>query len=207
MMKKYIVLLCAAACLCACQSLLPEKVEIVSLGMVPESITVPAGAGEDGVRVIADRDYAVEVLSGREWLTPGISRSDTLSFSFKANDGFRRSAVLKISAGGREDRLLVKQAGPYQETLSLSTHSVTVPAAGGAVAVRVHSNLPSDYFSVSASNDKVISGLKLTAYELSFIVLPTTNRDKRTYTVTVSYADGWGETLEDSVNILQEVYE
>ena len=206
-MRKRILTLLAAASVCACQSLLPEKVDIVTLGMLPESITVPAAAGEDGVRVIADRDYSVEILSGQEWLTPGISKSDTLSFSYKENAGFRRSAVIRISADGREDRLVVKQDGPYRETLNLSDHSVTAPAAGCEVAIRVLSNLPSDYFTVTASNDNVISKLRLTAYELSFVVLPTSNRDKRNYTVTVSYTDGWGETLEDSVNILQEVYD
>ncbi len=206
-MKKRILTLLAAVSICACQSLLPEKVDIVTLGILPESITVPATAGEDGVRVIADRDYSVEILSGQEWLTPGISKSDTLSFSFKENAGFRRSAVLKINADGREDRLVVKQEGPYKETLTLSTHSVTAPADGCQVVIRVLSNLPSDYFTVTASNDNVISKLRLTAYELSFVVLPTTNRDKRNYTVTVSYTDGWGETIEDSVNILQEVYD
>lgn len=207
MMKKCITILLAAAAACACQSLLPEKVEIVSIGMGAESITVPADAGEDGVKVIADRDYAVTVESGQAWLTPGLAKRDTLSFSFTANDGYRRSAVLKISAGGREDRLLVKQAGPYQETLSLSTHSVVAPAEGCQVAIRVYSNLPSDYFTVRASNDNVISHLRLAAYELTFDILPTTNRDKRNYTVTVSYTDGWGDKIEDSVNILQEVYE
>ena len=206
-MRKRILTLLAAASVCACQSLLPEKVDIITLGILPESITVPATAGEDGVRVIADRDYSVEVLSGQEWLTPGLSRSDTLSFSCKENTGFRRSAVLRISADGREDRLTVKQSGPFQETLALSTNSVTAPAAGCRVVIRVLSNLPSDYFTVTASNENVISKLRLTAYELSFVVLPTTNRDKRNYTVTVSYTDGWGETIEDSVNILQEVYD
>lgn len=206
-MKKRIITLIAAVSVCACQSLLPEKVDIITLGIAPDSITVPAAAGEDGVRVIADRDYSVEILSGQEWLAPGISRSDTLSFSFKENEGFRRSAVLKISVGGREDLLLVKQEGPYRETLSLSEHSVLAPADGCAVNIRVYSNLPSDYFTVSASNDNVISKLRLTAYQLFFDVLPTTNRDKRNYTVTVSYTDGWGETIEDSVNILQEVYD
>ena len=89
MMRKYILTIIAAASLCACRSLLPERVDIVSLGIVPESITVPASAGEDGVRVIADR-----------------------------------------------------------------------------------------------------------AYELYFEVLPTTNRDKRNYTVKVSYTDGWGKKLK-----------
>jgi|GEM_PF-2636587 len=207
MMRKYILTIIAVASVCACQSLLPEKVDIISLGIVPESITVPATAGEDGVRVIADRDYSTQILSGKEWLTPGLSRSDTLSFSFKANEGFRRSAVLNICADGREDRLLVRQEGPYRETLELSTHSVDAPAQGCSVKVRVFSNIPSDYLSVTASNDNVISKLRLTAYELFFDVLPTTNRDKRNYTVTVSYTDGWGEIIEDSVNILQEVYD
>lgn len=196
-----------ALCIAACQSLLPEKVEIVTLGIVPDSIEVGATAGEDGVRMIADRDYQVEILSGADWLSPGLAKSDTLSFSFLSNEGFRRSARIKVSAAGREDELLVKQQGPFQERLQLSEHDVIAPASGCPVKLRVLSNLPSDYFSLRSSSESAIGKLVLNAYELSFEVMPTTARDKRKYTVTVSYIDGWGEEITDTVTVQQEAYD
>lgn len=196
-----------ALCLCSCQSLLPEKVDIVTLGIVPESIVIGEQAGEDGVRMIADRDYHVDVVSGADWLTVGLSKSDSLSFAFTANEGFRRSACIRVSADGREDELQIKQEGPYQEVVSLSEHEFYAPAEGCSVSLRVYSNIPSDYFSVTGSHENAIGKIVLRDYVLSFDVLPTTNRDKRRYTVTVSFVDGWGDVLSDAITIVQEAYD
>lgn len=205
-MKKYLSILLAAI-LCSCESLRPEQVEVVELGIAPEDIIVTETAGEDGVRVIADRAYSLEIIEGSDWLSPGISASDTLSFSFKANGGFRRSGRIRISADGRSDEIVVKQKGIYTEKVLLSEHNLTAPAAGESFELRIHSNLPSDYFSVSSSSDDAVTKLLLENYILSFGVSPTTNRDKRTYTVTVYYKDGWGETVSDTVSITQEAFE
>ena len=206
-MKHSFILSFAAVLLCACQSLLPEIIEIVSLGIVPDSITVPAAAGEDGVRLIADRQYKVELLSGEEWIDLGVAESDTLSFSFAANEGYRRCARIRVSADGRSDELLVKQEGPFVERVELSEHELYAPAEGCEVNLRLYSNLPSDFFSVSSSSQTAIRNLSLNAYSLSFEVEPTTNRDKRSYAVSVSYVDGWGEVVSDSVTIIQEAYD
>lgn len=206
-MRKTVLFGFAAACLCACQSMLPEKVDIVSVGIVPDDIEVAASAGEDGVRVIADRDYSVEVVSGADWLSSGLAGSDTLSFSFSANEGFRRSGRIRISACGRADELLVRQQGPFREKLSLSEHDVAAPVPGCSVSIRVLSNIPSDYFTATSSNDAAIDRLMLVSNVLSFDVLPTTNRDKRSYTVKVAYTDGWGEEISDSVTVIQDAYE
>lgn len=202
-MKKYLLILLAAL-LCACESLRPDTVEVIQLGMAPDDITVPATAGEDGVRLISDRDYKMEIIEGGDWLSKGIAISDSLSFHFKANEGFRRSGRIRIEAGKRSDELVIKQEGVFIEKIQLSEHSLSAPAEGRSISLRVHSNLPSDYFSLSVSNDKAISHLRLEDYILSFDVNPTTNRDKRTYEITVACTDGWGETVSDRVSITQE---
>lgn len=202
-MKKYLLILLAAG-LCACDSLRPETVDVIQLGMAPDDITVPATAGEDGVRLISDRDYKMEIIEGGDWLSKGIAISDSLSFHFKANEGFRRSGRIRIEADSRSDELVIKQEGVYVEKIQLSEHSLSAPAEGLNVSIRVYSNLPSDYFSLSVSNDKAISHLRLEDYILSFDVNPTTNRDKRTYEITVACTDGWGETVSDRVSITQE---
>ena len=207
MMKKTFKYMVLALFLCACQSLRPEKVEIVTLGVVPDDVVVAAEAGEGSARVIADRDYQVEVLSGADWLFVTSVTREAIGFSYRENTGFRRSASVKVSADGREDVLLVKQEGPLQEMVQLSEHNRTVPSAGETVRLRVLSNLPSDFFLPSASNDKAIVHLQLADYQLSFDVLPTTNRDKRTYTVNVTYTDGWGDIVSDSMEIQQLAYD
>lgn len=206
MIKKSVYTIMAVLC-AACTSMLPEKIDIVSVGIVPDSIEISASSGEDGVAVIADRDYKAEVLSGSEWLSLGLTGADTLSFSFSANENFRRSAIIRISADGREDQLLVKQEGLFKETLSLSQTEVEAPVEGCEVSVRVLSNLPTDYFEVSVSNSLAIDNVHLKSNTLTFNVLPTTNRDKRSYAVTVSYTDGWGDVLSAGITVLQEAYD
>lgn len=206
MMNKTLSFFIAVLAVAACDSLRPESIDLVQLGIPAETIEVPQTAGEDGVKVIADRNYSMEVISGAEWLTPGIAQSDTLSFSFEENSGFRRSAVVRVSSGSREDFLQVRQRGIFAETLSLSVVSVTVPAAGGSVEARVISNLPADYFALFASDDKVIDKLRLEGNILRFEVLPSSSRDARSFYVSVSCEDGWGETVEAAITVKQNAY-
>lgn len=206
MMKRTLYILAGVLAFAACDSLKPEPIDIVQLGIPAEAIVVPETSGEDGVKVIADRDYSVEIVSGADWLTKGIAQNDTLSFYFEANSGFRRSAVIKVSAGSREDFLQVRQRGVFAETLSLSDASITVSAAGGAVQTRVNSNLPADYFTLFASDDKAIRKLRLEGNNLCFEVLPSSSRDARSFYVSVSFEDGWGEIMDASITIRQNAY-
>lgn len=202
-MKRIVYISIAVLAAAACESLRPEPIDIVELGIPAESIEVPATSGEDGVKVISDREYTMEIVSGAEWLTPGISQSDTLSFSFEANAGFRRSAVIRVAAGSREDFLQVRQRGVFEEKLSLSLASVTVPADGGEVQTRVISNLPSDGFTLFASDDKAVKNLHVEGNILRFEVLPSSSRDVRSFYVSVSCEDGWGETVEATITVKQ----
>lgn len=208
-MKKIgqLLLVAAFALLTGCKSLLPESFDIIRLGIAPQTLDVVAGEGEDGVPVIADRDYQVEILSGADWLKPALVTRDSLSFSFLTNEGFKRMARVRISADGYSDELSVRQLGHYMEWITLSETSLTAPAQGRSVSVRVLSNLPTDYFTVTTTNDEAFSNLSLNANLLTFDVLPTTNRDKRTYTVTVACKDGWGETVSANLTLIQDAEE
>ena len=199
-MKRILTLVSAVLSAIACNSLRPTELDIVQLGIVPDDIIVPSGAGED-------RDYALELLSGADWLTVGLTARDSISFSFASNEGYRRSARLKISASGREDELLIKQEGAMAAYAVLSAHSLSVPAQGGSFELRLSSSLPSDYFSVSVTGNSTVRNMRLSDYILTFDVAPTTNRDKRSYVVTVSYLDGWGDAVSDSVTIVQDAYD
>lgn len=205
-MKKILLSIALAALALSCESLRPENPDIIQLGIVPDDIKVAAAAGEDGVRLIADRDYDVAVTSGASWLSVGLSRRDSLAFRFSENTGYRRCARIRVSAPGREDVLEVKQEGVFHETATLSKHEVSLPVEGGHVSVRLHSNMPSDAFTVECPHKDAITKLQLADYVLSFDVLPTTKRDKRTYVVTVYCTDGWGEQVSDAINVVQDAY-
>ena len=207
-MKKIFLLVSSALLLTAisCDNLKPLKVDVIHLGIIPDSIVIPADAGEDGVPVISDRDYMYEIVSGADWIERGVCVADSLSFIFKANEGFRRSAILRISADGRSDELQVKQEGVYAQRLSLSISNVNAPVGGCSVTARVLSNLPTDYFTTFVSDEEAIAKVRLEDSILSFEVLPTTNRDVRNYSVSVLYTDDWGDELSASITIKQEAY-
>ena len=206
-MKKILILAAIAAMAFSCRSLLPDEVDIVQLGIVPETVELGTGAGEDGVRVIADRDYSAKVVSGAEWLSLGVTRRDSLSFSFSENTGFRRCAVLSVSADGREDLLAVRQEGVFHETVNLSEHELAFPVKGGSAAVKLYTNMPSDAFQIECTHPDAFKVLRLSDYVLSLEVLPTTKRDKRTYEIRVWCTDGWGEEISDTIKIVQDAFE
>lgn len=206
-MKKILIWVALAATAISCKSLLPDEIAVVQLGIAPETIEVGAASGEDGVPVISDRDYAAEVISGAEWLSVGVTLRDSVSFHFSENTGFRRSALLRVSADGREDVLQVRQEGVFHENVALSEHRISVPVSGGRFSVRLHSNMPSDAFSVDCTHPDVFKVLRLSDYVLSLEVLPTTNRNKRTYEIRVYCTDGWGEEISDTIEIVQDAFE
>ena len=206
-MKKTVIFCLLAATALSCKSLLPDEITVVQLGIAPDAVEVDAAAGEDGVRVISDRDYAVKVVSGAEWLSVGVTLRDSLSFHFTENSGFRRSAVLSVSADGREDRLEIRQGGVFHESVSLSEHGLSFPASGGTATVRLHSNMPSDVFRVECTHSEAFKVLRLRDYVLSLEVLPTTNRDKRSYEIRVYCVDGWGKEISDTIAIVQDAFE
>lgn len=206
-MKRHWIMIFAAAAALSCTSLSPEEVDIVSLGIAPDDIVVGAGAGEDGVKVLSDRDYRTDILSGGEWLSIGTVQRDSLSFSFSENKGFRRSAFVKVSTDGREDVLQVKQEGVFHEKVSLSEHELSAPVEGLEGTVRLHTNMPSDVFRIECSHPASFKAFGHSDYVLHFHLLPTTNRDKRTYQIKVSCTDGWGEEVSDCLNIVQDAFE
>ena len=75
------------------------------------------------------------------------------------------------------------------------------------MSTRVISNLPSDCLAASTLDTKSIASLSLEDYILSFDVLPSMVRDRRTYVVTVSYTDGWGREISGTLTVRQEAYE
>ncbi len=206
-MKKLIFMALCCAAAVSCGKLFPDKVDVVQLGIVQDFV-VASSAGEPvGAKVISDRDYSFGVEGDAPWMNVEQATRDTIIFSVEPNKGVCRSVYVSVSADGRTDRIQLRQEGRWQESISLHDSSADVPAAGGHVSTRVISNLPSDYLKVSTLDIKAIAGLSLKDYILSFDVLPTTMRDRKTYTVAVIYTDGWGREITETLTVKQDAYE
>lgn len=201
----YIVFLCAFQV--SCGKLFPDKVDVVQLGIVQDFVVASAAPDIVGAKVISDRDYTLAVEGDAPWMSVEQAGRDTIVFSVERNDGFCRSVYVTVSADGRTDRLQLRQEGKWQESISLHDSSVDVPVSGGHVSTRVASNLPSDFLSASTLDSKAIANLSLKDYILSFDVLPTTMRDRKTYSVTVGYTDGWGREISETLTVKQDAYE
>ncbi len=206
-MKKMIYTVLACAVAVSCGRLFPDKVDVVQLGIVQDFVVASAAQDIVGAKVISDRDYKFAVEGDAPWMSVELAARDTLVFSVERNDGFCRSVYVCVSADGRTDRLQLRQEGKWQESISLHDSSVDVPASGGRVSTRVISNLPSDCLAASTLDTKSIASLSLEDYILSFDVLPSMVRDRRTYVVTVSYTDGWGREISGTLTVRQEAYE
>lgn len=191
----------------ACIGLKPDDVEIVQLGIVEDAVVAGAYHGECGVKVLADRDYALAFEGKPSWVRVDRATRDTIVFSLDANEGFRRCAYLDISADGRKDRVQVRQEGLWMESVSLSQTSLNVSAEGCHGSIRVISNLPSDYMKAVYKDTKALSNVRLEDYILEFTVLPSHNRDPRTLEIDIEYVNGWDEVVSQSLTIYQEAYE
>lgn len=207
MMKKILYMTVALIFSVSCGKMLPDKFDIVRLGIAQDTVIAPARQVRIGAKVLSDRDYELTIETETPWLEVISATSDTLIFSLAENDGFRRSAVVRIGAAGREDKLRVCQEGKWKESVRLSESEVISPAAGMKVSARVISNLPSDCLKASTLDTRAISNLTLNDYILSFDVLPTTNRDSKLFTVKVYCTDGWEEEASAQITVRQEAYE
>ena len=184
--------LCCAAAV-SCGKLFPDKVDVVQLGIVQDFVVASSEGESVGAKVISDRDYSLSVDGDSQWMSIEYSTRDTIVFSVEPNEGFCRSVYVSVSADGRTDKVQLRQEGRWK--------------AGGHVSTRVVSNLPSDYLRVSTLDTKSITNLSLKDYILSFDVLPTATRDRKTFGVTISYTDGWEREISETLIVKQESYE
>jgi len=206
-MRRQIVYIIAAVAVCACSKLLPEEIDVVQMGIVQENVVAECNECSVGAKVISDRDYALSVNGEAPWMKIVEATRDTIVFRLDENEAFCRSVYVNISANGRVDSVQVRQKGKWKESIALSETFVEAPVEGTPISVRVMSNLPSDYLVATTLDDKAIGNISIKDYILTFDVLPTHNRDKKTYNVTVSYVDGWGETVSAKITVIQEAYE
>lgn len=206
MRKLVFMALCCAAAV-SCGKLFPDKVDVVQLGIVQDFVVASSEGESVGAKVISDRDYSLSVDGDSQWMSIEYSTRDTIVFSVKPNEGFCRSVYVSVSADGRTDKVQLRQEGRWKESIKLNDSSADVPAAGGHVSTRVVSNLPSDYLRVSTLDTKSITNLSLKDYILSFDVLPTATRDRKTFGVTISYTDGWEREISETLIVKQESYE
>ena len=182
-----------------------EFVEPVSLGAREKTIVLKdCEWGDSTFYLISNVDYRLEILSGEDWLTITEAGADSICFSFPSNNGFNRSADIRLSYGPRVDDLKVKQPGKYEMRVGLSEESLEVPVEGGSYQVDVLTNVLQRDLYVEVSSARNVTDVSLVSNRLSFTVPPASSFNPRTYTVTVYATDGWGERVEAVLELHQK---
>lgn len=204
-MKKYLIFLLVSCSVALASCDRGDIIPLVRLGSRQSVITLTdSDAGTAGFDIISDGGYEARVTEGSEWLRIVSRSTDRLDVSFYANSGFKRSAKIVISLPGRKDSMYVRQPGPYEADIRLGISSLSVPASGGSYEIDVMSNLPGSFLTIESLNGDHIRNVRYRDNVLSFEVLPTTDMNRRTYTVSVYATDGWGERVEAGLLLTQE---
>ena len=189
------------------------------LGAREKIVSCYSTYGECSFDVVSNCEYTARIVKGAEWLSfkadeaaeeIQLQGSSTLELSYTANRGYRRSALVVLSVGGRHDTLSVKQVGAYQELVKSDTGSLSVPGEGGAYSVGISTNLLKKdfHFEVVDAKDYPLSGkadsFKYNDGVFSFRVLPSESRDEKTFTVRLYALDDWGEKVSANISITQK---
>ena len=182
-----------------------EFVKPVSLGAREKTIVLKdCEYGDSTFHLISNVDYRLEILSGEDWLTITEAGADSICFSFPSNNGFKRSADIRLSYGHRIDDLKVKQPGKYEMRVELTEKSIEVPVEGGSYQVDVLTNVLQRDLCVEVSSARNVTDVSLVNNRIFFTVPPTGSFNPRTYTVTVYASDGWGERVEAVLELHQK---
>lgn len=217
MLQPVLLMLCGPACTAILDD--AQYAPDIKLGAREKTVECPANYGECAFDIVSNCDYTAAIIKGSEWLAFSgydnasllkLSGSTTLNLSYTADRGYRRSAILVLSAGKRQDTLTVKQMGTYDERIVADTESLAVPGGGGTYSVGITTNLLKKDFAFETvdARDYPLNGkadkFKYSDGVFSFRILQSESRDEKTFIVRLYAIDGWGEKVSADITITQK---
>lgn len=211
LMKRHLsTVIIVLALLTSCQE--DGLVPFVELGAPVKEYITPAERNAVEIPVYANGKYTARFLEDVDWAdisTKGGKRDGSLYVMCTRNEGFKRSLklLLESTVDSRVDTVLIKQQGSLSETLYMANTSLILSGAGGAHREDISVNLPADELNVDViypAADEWVGGYEISDGKL--LIQATANEDEiapRTASMTISYLDGWGETMSLSLNLVQ----
>lgn len=200
------ILMCAALVgAVSCEFTEPEWVNPIALGAKQTVLELPSTApGSDHFNIVSNCEYNLSVLQGAEWIEITNKAEREIAFNYTQNNGFKRSAVIEISAPGRIDSLTVRQPGAYTEYIRIPAEQQTfnLDSQGGQYKVDFATNILFNDLKFEAGSPQ-IHNVQLSKNSIFFEVLPTTSRDDRTFTLSIYALDGWKQRVEAVITINQ----
>ena len=191
---------------CACNQ--GELIDVVELGAVEKELFAPSGTSEGVIPLLTNVPFEACVVDGGDYLllrgSGLMPRSRTeIPWHLDANQSFKRTAKVTLSAGTRVDTVFIRQEGALADRVAVEIKSFEVPASGGRYSTAVECFRYPDRLFLDISSSEAVQAVYQNG-NLDISVAPSPSRDPKTYTVIVYYLDGWGQRAFDTVVIHQE---
>lgn len=196
-----------------------EDVALVKLGAIEDEYIVEAEENSFDIDIYANGPYHIENVNEDSWITYSqeepVDGKATIKATCAFNEGFKRMAKLVFCSDvdSRTDTVLVKQKSLSDASIILDNSSIIAPGAGGDQVSSISTNVPFSQMLVDIEYNLPDSGwvkeVKIpdSSEDPHQLILTLeanpSETDPRTAFVTISFTDGWGETVEVNFNLLQ----
>ena len=200
-----------------------DDIPLIELGAVENSFTVNATAGHVDIQVYSNQPAVLSFLDdGASWADLSDTRlplDGKFYIDYADNTGFpRMTRVLIQSADAvRSDTVVLRQRGARIPAMAFEGGTSTnVPgSSGGKASVRFGTNIAPDELTFTTQYDageepaeEWLSEIALQPageeeYTFNFDYAGNDTDELRTATVTVSYVNGWEETEQLTLNVIQ----
>ena len=197
-----------------------DDLALVKLGALKKEFVVEADANTFDIDIYANSAFHIERINQADWISLTCGETEdgkgAITAECEFNEGFKRKAgfVLCSDVDARRDTVYVKQKALVDAKIEFANSSVIVAGAGGENISPIETNIPFSEITVDieyakADNADWIESLEIVDSESENRSLAITTEANaadeipRSATVSLSFTDGWEETVSVEFNLLQ----
>ena len=217
---KFLSIVALSGGMVACANADAEDIDLVKLGALEKEFVVEADANTFDIDIYTNSSYHIERINQADWLslTCGATENGKAKITAECefNEDFKRKAgfVLCSDVDSRRDTLYVKQKALIDARIEFDNSSVTVAGAGGENKSVITTNVPFSAITVDTEysdpeNAGWIERIEIVGSDSEkrelVIATEANSADEipRSAAVSLSFTDGWDETVSVEFNLLQ----
>ena len=204
----------------ACTNVDAEDIDLVKLGALEKEFIVEADANSFDIDIYTNGAYHIERINESDWLSLACGETTdgkaTITAECAFNEDFKRKAgiVLCSDVDSRRDTLYIKQKALIDARIAFANSSIIVPGAGGENKSVIETNVPFSDITVETEysdpeNTDWIQEIEIVdaeSEERELVITLDANPAEevpRSAAVSLSFTDGWDETVSVEFNLLQ----
>lgn len=184
------------------------------LGLPEADIIVEKDGGNISISYLSNKAGSVSLVNPEDasWVQLGEtsygSTDGSIPVNVTSNSGFPRRADVSFKSDSREEVVSILQKGAVEETFLVTSHAVIATnGTGGRMTLAAEFAIPVDRIRTEirfSGSDEWIQDCELTANSLSFKTIDNPDKDySRRAIIALSFVDGWRETKELTVSVVQ----